>query len=194
MAPGDHSRTWYSVLSLEDRQFADAVALWLAPVRWQYFVTLEFTRDVVPATAIATLKKYMSRVGEAHREPICFVGGLENESKVTGMKVRRHFHLLLTAQLPIPATILKQHWRDLVGVGAKDRLQPEGSSIVVEPVDPQRPGIEYCLKFANHCNGEWIFRWLEIFNPKIPRSANYREVRQRRRAAARSASIGRGRE
>ena len=111
------------------------------------------------------------------------MAGMENESKSTGTQVTRHFHVLMTARHPIPESLAKQTWREMVGLGRKDILHPEGTSIVLKALDPTRPAVEYCLKFADHCQGEWFFRWLEIFNPKIPRSALHRERRRRRRSA-----------
>jgi hypothetical protein len=173
---------WSNRLSEPDRRLVDAVNDWLAPIEWQFFVTLEFTWDVRSETAHSTLKEYLRRIGEQIREPVCFIAGMENESKATGMRVPWHFHLLMTAHRPIPMDLLKQIWWNMVGRGAKTLLHPEGSSVVLEQVDPERAGLEYCLKFANHCCGDWVWRWLEIFNPNIPRSADQREVRRRKRA------------
>ena len=167
----------------------DAVNDWLTPVPWQFFVTVEFTWDVRHETAVSKLKEYLRRISEQIREPVCFIAGMENESKTTGMRVPWHFHLLMTAHRPIPEDLLRQVWWNMVGRGTKTLIHPEGSSVVLEQVDPERAGLEYCLKFANHCQGEWIHRWLEIFNSNIPISADHRQVRRRKRGERSKVSV-----
>lgn len=175
----------YRILSQNDRKFIDALGLWLAPVRWQFFVTLEFPRNVRAETAAVRLREFLNSVEKQLRESVCFIGGLEEVSK-SGIPVPAHFHLLVTANRPIPDQLLKKVWWGMVGHGAKSAFQPEGDSIVVKPIDPEREGLAYCLKFANSCTGDWMFKWLEMFNPNIPRTAEKREQRHRRRGAARA--------
>jgi hypothetical protein len=93
--------------------------------------------------------------------------------------------MLMTAKCPIPRTLVENTWRSTVGRGPKRLDVPEGDSVIVKPFDDQKRGIEYCLKLVNDCHGDWRFRWLELFNPKVPNSEsmNHRKIRQRRRMA-----------
>ena len=173
---------WYRTLPETDRVLIDAVGDWLAPVPWQFFATLEFPRNVRSETAVSKLKEWLNNTERQLRDSICFVAGLEERSK-SGAPVPAHFHILMTASRPIPASVLEDGWRAMVGRGTRSPLHPEGDSVVLEAVNPAGNALAYCLKFANDCRGDWMFKWLEIFNPNIPRSANHHLVRRRKRGA-----------
>jgi hypothetical protein len=181
--------TWYKTISEADRRFLSAVQQWLAPVPWQVFVTFEFTWNVDIETAKSKLREFLAEIGKELREPICFIGGMERKPRGQGASAPWHLHMLMTANGKIPENRLKELWWKKVGRGQKTLLHPEGESIDIKPFDDARLGLEYCLKFANDCNGDWFFRWLEIFNPNIPKSANHREVRRRARSAAKVTSV-----
>jgi hypothetical protein len=181
--------TWYKTISEADRGFIDAVKEWLAPVPWQFFVTLEFTWNVGSETAKSKLKEHLAEIGKGMREPICFVGGMERKPGSQGASAPWHLHVLMTASGKIPENRLKELWWKKVGRGQRTLLHPEGESIDIKPFNDARLGLEYCLKFANDCHGDWFFRWLEIFNPNIPKSANHREVRRRTRGSAKIANV-----
>lgn len=184
MVPTDSpNSSWYETLSGTGRNTIDAVSEWLSPVPWQYFVTLEFPRNVSQMAAKAKLRVYLNAVEKRLRECICFIAGLEGRSKA-GFTVPWHFHMLMTASRPIPMDLLKVLWWAREGRGTRSELHPEGDSIVVLPFEADQRGLEYCLKFANDCRGDWMFKWLEIFNPNIPRSAHHRVVRRRGRSRA----------
>jgi hypothetical protein len=90
----------------------------------------------------------------------------------------------MTASRPIPANLLKDLWWTREGRGTLSQLHPEDDSILILPFEKDQQGLEYCLKFADDCHGDWMFNWLEIFNPNIPRSAHHRVARRQKRSAA----------
>jgi len=171
----------HETLSSADRNAINAVSEWLSPVPWQYFVTLEFPWNVGQMAATVELEEYLNAVEQQLRESVCFIAGLEGKSKA-GINVPWHFHMLVTASRQIPMDLLKELWWAREGRGTRSELHPEGDSIVVLPFEADRHGLEYCLKFANDCRGDWMFKWIEIFNPDIPRSADHRVVRRRKRS------------
>jgi hypothetical protein len=113
--------------------------------------------------------------------------GKERKPRSVGMEVPWHFHVLMTAHCPIPPQLIEDSWRKLVGPGkSRDgRRTPGGDSVNVQSFNDEKRGAEYCLKLINDCNGDWNFRWLELFNPNIPPSdsMNHRKLRNQARSA-----------
>ena len=54
---------WLCNRSTHDRQAVDAVAQWLRPIPWQWFVTATFTWNIRAETAAGTLCANMSETG-----------------------------------------------------------------------------------------------------------------------------------
>jgi hypothetical protein len=174
--------SWYSRIPYTDRQHVDAVARWLSPVAWQLFLTLSFPWNLREETADRKFRAFLNILERELRTRICFLGGKERKPRSYGMEVPWHFHVLMTAERQIPPNLVGHVWRSLVGSGHKDLLHPDGDSIEVRAVERGRLAVEYCLKLASDCHGDWLFRWLEFFNPNIRQSGsnNHRKVRQRR--------------
>ena len=182
------SNQWYQIIPPQDRAAVDAVAEWLKPVDWQWFITLTFSWNVRAETADQKFKDWVNRVERDLRNRMCFVAGKERKPDSDGMKVPWHFHVLVTSLVPIPRSLLELHWTRLVGSGRSAIVDgvavPE--SILAEAYGEHRMGPEYCLKSMNACLGEWQFRWLELFNPAITKQTsrpNHRTNVQRRRFA-----------
>jgi hypothetical protein len=116
--PDRRAGAWYRALSRDDRILIDAVKTWLSPIRWQHFVTLEFPWHVRAETAAAKLREFLNNVERELRDSVCFIGGLEEQSK-SGEPVPAHFHLLVTSARPIPEQLLKEVWWRMVGHGAR---------------------------------------------------------------------------
>jgi hypothetical protein len=184
------SHVWYQRIPEADRLNLDAITKWLAPVPWQVFVTATFSWNVIAQTAQDRFKHYLNEVELQLRESVCFIAGMERKPAYVGMRVPWHFHALMAANCQIPTRILEDTWRRLNGPGKKDILHPQGDSIEVRPFNDAKLGLAYCLKMKNDCHGDWLFRRLELFNPTIPKTADHRVLRQRRRMAARAQATG----
>jgi hypothetical protein len=198
---------WYTLIPDRDRKVVDATAKWLRPVPWQWFVTLTFPWNVRSETADAKLKQWLNLTERTLRTKVCFVVGKERKPHSYGMEVPWHFHLLVTSMVDIPKELLVESWTTLVspaarrqqevevvGSGALGEVVPFDDSVVVESYKHNRLGPEYCLKSINNCNGEWCFRWLELFNPRIRQTSfpNHVKVRNRSRVAEQNDENRRG--
>lgn len=167
-----------------------------APCPWQWFITLTFLWDVRNETADAKLKEWLNLVERTLRTRVCFVAGKERKPRSYGMEVPWHLHILVTSLVVMPKKLLEESWRTLVSPAAR-RLQeaeavndsvaaeddPVDDSILVEPYKHNRLGPEYCLKALNTRHGDWCFRWLELFNPRIRPTSfpNHAKIRNRMR-------------
>jgi hypothetical protein len=181
---GAHHRnmTWYDRIPLSDRKHVDAIADWLSPIDWQLFVTLTFPWRVCSDTADTTLKEFINRLERSIKGVISYAGGKESKDGA-GYRVGHHFHILMTAKTPIPASLVAKTWRDLVGPGEKTPARPDGDSIELTKFDREKLGVQYCLKRICEADGEWIFRWLGFLNRRIPGPAtmSHKKRRQLRR-------------
>jgi hypothetical protein len=79
--------TWYTAIPKRDRAAVDAAAKWLAPVPWQYFVTLTFPWNVREETADSKFRQFMNTVERELRHSVCFVVGKERKPQSVGMEV-----------------------------------------------------------------------------------------------------------
>ena len=209
---------WYTMIPERERQVVDATAKWLRPVPWQWFITLTFPWNVRSETADARLKQWLNQIERTLRTRVCFVAGKERKPRSHGMEVPWHFHLLVTAMVDLPKGLLENTWRDLVSrrgrrrryddaVGThlagddvlliKDSLRGQESkddSVLVESYNDNRLGPEYCLKSISSCDGDWFFRWLELFNPRIKQtsSPSHSKIRTRARFATLRGEISYG--
>jgi len=199
---------WYTLIPEKDRIVVDATARWLRPVSWQWFVTLTFPWNVTSETADAKLKQWLNLIERTLRTRVCFVAGKESKPRFRGMEVPWHFHLLVTSMVDLPKGLLVDTWKDLVSraaqhrqdgaiggsFAAEDALQAvdhKNDSAVVESYSDNRLGPEYCLKSINNCSGDWTFRWIELFNPKIKQTSypSHSTIRTRARFAAQQREI-----
>jgi hypothetical protein len=184
----EHSN-WHTRIPVQDRQVVDAVAKWLNPIPWQWFVTLTFSWNVSGETADQKLKEWLNTVERDLKARVCFVAGKEHTPSSVGMEVPWHFHLLAASEAPIPQQLLERTWRSLAGRGTR-RPANDGfvdDSVLVESYELNRGGPQYCLKSMNTCDGDWLFRWLELFNPLMKQTSrpNHDKIRQRARFDAR---------
>jgi hypothetical protein len=175
----------YDRINQQDRDVVDAVANWLRPIPWQWFATLTFHWNVRSETADLKLRQWINTIERETRERMCYVFGKEKKGPSLGKTVPWHFHLLATSKADLPKELLESVWQKLVGKG--ERMEIDGDvnydSILVEPYSTHQKGAEYCLKSLGDSGGEWGFRWLDLFNPKVAGTArpSHRSVRQRAR-------------
>ena len=208
---------WYTSIAEKDRIVVDATAKWLRPVPWQWFITLTFPWNVRSETADAKLKQWLNLIEQKLRTRVCFVAGKERKPRVHGMEVPWHFHLLVTSMVDLPKGLLEDTWRKLLSRPGRhrqdghfadvrltgdednisiDNLKSQGrkyDKVLVESYDHNRLGPEYCLKSISSCDGDWYFRWLELFNPRIKLTScpSHRKIRARTRFAAEQSRISR---
>ncbi len=149
---------------------------------WQYFVTLTFPWNVTGSTANSHFSRWLDAIEQALQTRVCYVAGMEC-GPLHDRMIPWHFHVLVTALVPIPADLLEDAWQHQVA--AHGHVQPGGLDVpaLVKSYEVHRLGPEYCLKKMNDCHGEWQFRWLEYFLPGQPGPScpSGRSIRQRRR-------------
>jgi hypothetical protein len=164
---------WHRNLSTYDRQTVDAVAQWLRPVPWQWFVTATFSGNIRAETAAGKLRAFAN---------VCCVAGQESKPCLHGVRVPWHFHLLLTSHARIPQEAIEAIWRGLVGCGSA-KGQNQGN-VLVTPYAAHSLGPEYCLKAMNDTYGDWHLHRLENFLSNLPGPSkpNHRILRSARRA------------
>jgi len=176
---------WYDGIPAQDRPAVDALASWLRPIRWQWFVTATFNWNIRSETADRKFKEWINLVERDLKARVCVVVGKERKPHSFGREVPWHFHVLMTAATEIPEGMLAGHWKTVAGEGHKraidGKLVDEG--ILVEPYHGLLKGPEYCLKSMNDCNGDWDSRWIRLFHPWIKGTAkpSHQIIRQERR-------------
>ena len=185
---------WYTLIPERDRMIVDAAAKWLRPIPWQWFITLTFPWNVKGETADVKLKEWLNLIERTLKTRICFVAGKERKPHSLGMEVPWHFHLLVTSCIAIPQGLVERAWTDVVVPGARHLLKDGevNGSVLVESYEHNRRGPEYCLKSLNSSNGDWSFRWLELFHPSMKQSGspNHISIRQRARFVAQQGPLG----
>jgi len=182
---------WYANMAPNDRAFADSMADWVGDVPWQLFCTFTFPWNVSRKTADMQLRLLLNDLESHLKTQICFLAGKEMKPPSLGIGVPYHFHVLMAAHYPIPADQVAETWRHMVGKGKITPLCPEGDSALVTLFDERQRGVQYCVKRANCCHGDWSFRWLELFSSKIPLSGSmtHRKIRQRKRSLLRAQPV-----
>jgi hypothetical protein len=178
---------WYTTLPRHQRRVVDAVAKWLRPVQWQWFVTITFPWNVRSETADKKLKALIDGLERHHRAIVGFVAGKESRSRHDGSRVPWHFHLLITSQVPISREAVECLWLGLIrrGLQSDADFQNRREHAKVEAYQAHERGPEYCLKTMSDETGDWYIHRLEHFLPGIPGAArpNHRTVRHQRRNA-----------
>jgi hypothetical protein len=167
-----------------------AIAAWVSPIRWQWFITITFPWNVREETAIKKLRELASVLAKAAHAHVCYLAGQESKSAHNGEQVPVHFHLVLTSHAPISKEAIEAAWSGLVGFGmTPDQVRDH---VLVEPYRPELPGIHYCLKDLNEDLADWYFYGLEYFLPGLPGPSrpNHRTLRRARRAAEQKARAG----
>jgi hypothetical protein len=188
MSPKCDSSHWYTTLPKRKRRVVDAVAKWLRPVRWQWFISLTFPWKIRSETADMKLQALINSLERHHHAPVGFVAGKESRSRHDGSPVPWHFHLLITSHVPLSGEAIQCFWLDLIGRGLQSDadILLRGEHVMVEPYHAHERGPEYCLKAMNEDTGDWYIHGLERYLPGIPGTArpNHRTVRRQRRNAA----------
>lgn len=183
---------WYMRIPWRDRNVVTAVAEWLRPVRWQWFVTLTFPWDVAYSTADRKLRELINALERFHRAPIGYVAGKESRSRHDGGRVPWHFHLLITSRCRVSKEALETLWLDQIrrGLQSEADILKRGEHALVEPYEAHRLGPEYCLKTMNEDTSDWYIHRLREFLPGLPGTAfpNHCTVRRQRRAIAQAAT------
>jgi len=178
---------WYTTLPRHKRRVVDAVAKWLRPVRWQWFISLTFPWNVRSETADKKLKALIDAIERHHRAIVGFVAGKESRSRHDGSPVPWHFHLLITSRVALSGEAIQSLWLGLIrrGLQSDTDLLRRGEHAKVEPYQAHERGPEYCLKTMSDDTGDWYIHRLEQFLPGIPGTAypNHRTVRRQRRTA-----------
>lgn len=158
----DQSNRWYDGMQHRNRVIVDALAEWVRPIPWQYFVTVEFPWNVRPETADRKFKALINELERDMKTRIGYVVGKESRSK-SGAVVPWHFHCCLTALKPINESQIVESWGRLV-----HRTTSPGDDVVrVEPYNAAQRGVEYITKMIGTLEAEWDFNWLHLFNPAI---------------------------
>ena len=176
-----HAPDFYERLTVQDRLAIDALARWLRPVPWQYFLTCTFPWDVKPETAVRKLRLFINGLEKHHRTRICFVAGQESKPRQHGQSVPNHFHLLLASNIPLSADAIEALWFSQVTRRLSQGRNDE--SIKIEQYQADRRGPEYTLKCLNDDHGDWFIHRLRDFLPGAPGPSkpNHRSVRGAKR-------------
>jgi hypothetical protein len=179
---------WYTTLPRRKRRVLDAVAKWLRPVCWQWFICLTFPWNVRPETADKKLKALIDAIERHHRAIVGMAAGKETRSRHDGSHVPLRFHLLITSRVPISGEAIEALWLGLIrrGLQSEAEILRIGEYAKVEPYQAHERGTEYCLKMMNDGAGDWYLHRLEHFLPGVPGAArpNHRTVRRQRRLSA----------
>jgi hypothetical protein len=176
---------WYTTIPRHKHRVMDAVAKWLRPVRWQWFVSLTFPWNVRSETADKKLKALIDGLERHHRATVGFVAGKESRSRHDGSRVPWHFHMLITSHVPLSGEAIECLWLRLIGPGlqSNDDILHRREHAKVEPYQAHERGPEYCLKTMNDDTGDWYLHRLGDFLPGIAGTSrpNHRTVRRQRR-------------
>lgn len=167
----------------------DALATWLRPIDWQWFLTVTFSWNVRSETAVQRLKSFINDLERFCRANVGFVAGQESRTRRDGMNVPSHFHMLMTSNIRIPREALEDLWLRQLPSGLT--LKQKRESVRVEPYQALERGPEYCLKAMNDPQGDWWIHRLEGFlpgaaGPSKPNHASVRGARRNREQAARA--------
>jgi hypothetical protein len=185
------SLDWHEQMPLAYRH-ADAVATWLRPIPWQWFVTATFPWNVRAETAVKKLRAFINDLEKHHRSTVCMVAGQESKPRLHGMSVPVHFHLLLASHSRLSAEAIESLW--LAQVTSRRNQGRNDESVRLEPYNEHQRGPEYCLKSLNDMHGDWHLHRLRDFHPDIGGSdkPSHRSVRGSRRHTQRRSRLSSG--
>jgi hypothetical protein len=168
--------------AVHDREVVTEWGRWLAPIKWQLFVTLTFPWNIAPGTADRKFKEMINSLERAMKERIGYLAGKEGKSKC-GFEVPWHFHVALVAKGLINESLVENTW--MVLINHQHSGERGDQNVVVQPYKDSLRGVEYIVKQSNESAGDLQHRWLEVFNPKISRTmdASHKSLRQARRSS-----------
>lgn len=152
-----------------------AFAAWLEQVPWQLFGTFEFSWRVSDQQADHAFDGYINQLERDLRSPVTYIRAEEKVPASPGsLGIRRHYHALLAARVPLDPTPVAALWQRFGGNGHR------GDSVEVRVYDPSGPAAEYCLKAINSNHGGWKARNMDFFIDATGQDVG-RNSRQRRR-------------
>jgi hypothetical protein len=157
-----------------DQHAVKKYAEWVKLVPWQLFCTFTFAWKVSDQQADKTFIEFINRLESSLKCNIAYVRGDEKRFSGCGKPAcGRHFHALLTSEIPLHQTIVECSWKSMAGKRSDD------AGAKAEPYDPHRGGALYVVKSINDINGDWSFRKLHLFHPEA-RSLQFSNARLRR--------------
>ena len=174
--------SWYQRIPPHDRLVVDAVAKWLRPVPWQWFLTITFPWNVRSETAVHKLCSFINELERFSRANACFVAGQESKPRQCGVSVPNHFHLLLASHATLPREAVEALC--FAQITHRPSQGRNRESVHAEHYNSDQRGPEYCLKAINDSHGDWFIHRLELFLPGAvgPSKPNHRSVRNDRRS------------
>lgn len=144
-----------------DRHAVKKYADWVKVVPWQLFCTFTFAWKVSDPQADKTFVEFINRLEGSLKCNVAYVRGDEKRFSGCGKPAcGRHFHVLLTSEVPLHPAIVEFFWESMAGKRSDD------AGAKAEPYDPHQNGVSYILKSINAPNGDWKFRKLHLFHPQ----------------------------
>ena len=141
-------------------------AEWFGSIRWNWYMTMTFDREVSRQQAWALFKEYVDQV---ERDRRCCVGALVVlESKQSGLGKPSsgfHFHAVLKAPQHITAEYFKEVWetRRYGGSWCRQRCiqkcecgECKGGALRCCPYNPSENAVSYLLKELNTEPDNWF--------------------------------------
>lgn len=148
----------------------NALADWLRPWPWDWWMTLTFSAHIQPERASFLLKCYLRELEETHGDQVsCLIGREQKTWSGCGSPAGRvHFHLLLASPFHLTEAALKDLW-SLPKYGG---TRTSGASAAVWPYNPGGGAIDYLIESSKDPawdHDEWK---LELLSPVTARGAH----------------------
>jgi hypothetical protein len=167
-----------------DRHHQQVRGEWFRTFKWDWFLTLTFSRDLSNESASRLLEEYLSAL-EAHvRAPLSCLIAREQKHSGLGMPAERvHFHLLVGCGKVLPKAVFSDFWEQPRYGGTRVTGEPA----MALPYDPAQNASFYLFKQLSNPRFEWSIRRLELVSPIKPGSCatSSRARRSLRRQAER---------
>jgi hypothetical protein len=178
------TKNWCQRSTEKDRFVVSKISEWIRVIDWKWFVTLTFPWNVTHETAVTKLREFINQLERLVRSNVCYVAGQESKPRRDGINVPYHFHLVLAAHASLSKEAIETLWmRQVTNRPTQGR---NAESVCVEPYSAHELGPEYCLKWINAAEGDWLFHRLEHFLPTAGGTAapNHRTIRSAMRNQA----------
>jgi hypothetical protein len=165
---------------MNQRQQVSVYTNWLRTIPWQLFVTLTFAWRVADAQAEQVFTTFVDRLERHFRCPLVYVRGDERRFSGCGMPaIRRHFHALFAAAVPLARAVVHDTWIEMAGSGKNQA----GADVRI--YDPKRGALSYSLKTIFDADGDWSMDNLDLYLRNPSKQSNARDRRRRARHAKR---------
>jgi hypothetical protein len=156
-----------------DHNTAQDYADWINQIPWKLFCTFTFAWRVSDVQADKTFHEFINRLEHYLKCDVGYVRGDEKRFSGCGKPASgRHYHVLLTAAAPINPIYVELLWMSMAGT----RQDLGGAK--VDCYQAQLNGPSYVMKMINHVHGDWGFRNLHLFHPKITLEKPDRRMRR----------------